>query len=122
MSALAEKIHVVAKMAAQKTGAAVTFTLQSPGTYTATTDTYASPSSSTVTGTAERVTGDPERYKALELIESEAPTLEFVPDTYGDVPPQGATVSFGGVTWTVRDVQPVAPDGSAVSARVVVVR
>lgn len=103
-------------------GAAVTFTVEQPGSYDATTDTYSSPTTSTVAGYAVRAAGDPERYKALELIESENPTLEFVPTTAGELPPLNATVSWGGTSYVVRDVDPVAENGTATRARVIIGR
>lgn len=103
-------------------GAAVTFTVTNPGTYDATTDTYSSDTTSTVAGYALRAAGDPERYRALNLVESENPTLEFVPTTAGEVPPLNATVTFGGFGYVVRDVEPVAQNGTATRARVIVSR
>lgn len=122
MSALGQKMHLVAKTAAQKDGAAVTFTLTSPGIEDPEAGTWSSGSTSTVTGYASRVRGDVERYQALNLIEAEAPTLEFAPDTYGDLPALNSSVSWGGVSYFVRDIDPVAPDGSVISARVIVAR
>lgn len=103
-------------------GAAVTFTLANPGTHSPTTGRFATPSTSTVAGYAMRVHGDPERYRALELIESEAPTLEFVPTTAGEIPALGATVSWSSTTYTVKDVQPIAYNGTASRCRVVIAR
>lgn len=103
-------------------GASVTFTQTLPGTHTATTGRFASPSTATVAGYAMRVTGDPERYKALQLVESEAPTLEFVPTTDGQVPALGSTVTWSGTVYTVRDVEPIGYSGTASRSRVVVAR
>jgi hypothetical protein len=114
--------HAGALLDVTEAGSAVTFTRTNPGTYDATTDTYSSPSTSTVTGDAIQVAGNPEQYKALELIESEAPTLFFTPDTYGQLPELGDTVVWNSVTYTVRAKQPIAPDGTAIAARLVVAR
>lgn len=122
MSALGQKIHMVGKVGAAKNGARVTFTLSDPGTYSDTTGTWSGGSTVTMAGTAQRVAGDPERYKALELVESESPTLSFTPDTYGDVPRQGMSVLFGGLTYLVSDIEPKGADGTASSVRVVVTR
>ena len=122
MSALAEKQHLVKKVAARKSGTAITFTKQVEGTYDPATNTFSGDSVTTVTGYASRVRGDPERYRALELIESEAPTLEFTPDTFNELPSLGATCAFGGVTYAVRDIAPWSPDGNAISATIVVAR
>ena len=114
--------HASALADVQDAGASVAFSLVSAGTHDPATDTWSGGSTTTVTGSAVRTAGNPERYKALELVESEAPTLFFTPDTYGSLPDQGSTVSWGGVTYTVRDVDPVAPDGTAIGAYVVIAR
>lgn len=101
-------------------GASVTFTLTTPGTYDAATDTHSSPTTSTVTGSAIKVSGRPKKYEALGLRESEAPTLLFAPTTYGQLPALGASVAWGSATYTVRDVDSVAIDGTAIIAYVVV--
>ena len=101
---------------------AVTFTHSTPGTYDAATDTWGTPVTTTVTGEAVRVRGDPETYRALGLIQSENPTLLFTPATYGEAPEPGYTVEWSNVVYTVRDVNPVAPDGVMILARVVVSR
>lgn len=88
-------------------------------TYTPTTDT-STVSSASVAGYAVRTRGNPKVYEALKLIESEAPTLLFSPTTYGSMPDLGATVTWNGKTYTVRDVLPVAPDGTGIIAKVVV--
>lgn len=103
-------------------GVAVTFTKIVPGEYDAEADTWTDADDQSVTGYAIRVKGDPETYRSLGLVEHEAPTLLFAPDTYGELPALGATVAFGGETYTVEDVDPVAPDGTAIIARVVVQR
>lgn len=77
---------------------------------------------STVPGHALRVKGRPDTYRALSLVESQAPTLLFVPDTYGAAPALGSSVIWNGATYTVRDVDPLAPDGTAILHRVVVAR
>lgn len=101
-------------------GAAVTFTLVT-NTYDAATDTSTS-ETSTVQGYAVRVNGDPKRYEALGLVEADAPTLLFVPTTFGEEPPLSARVTWGGVSYTVRDVAPLAPDGNSILSRCVVSR
>lgn len=103
-------------------GAAVTFTKVVPGVYDPETDTWTDADDQSVSGSALRVKGDPETYKSLGLVEHEAPTLLFAPDTYGEVPALGATVPFGGETYTVKNVDPVAPDGTPIIVRVVVQR
>ena len=105
---------------------AITFTRTTPGTYNPATSTYSGASATTITGSAIAVRGDPERYVALSLIPSMAPTLLFTPDLYTlhSFTPEfvmpGDTVAWNGVTFTVRDVSPVAPDGVVILARIIV--
>lgn len=80
------------------------------------------PTVTTITGNAIRVRGSPETMRALALIDSEAPTLLFDATTYGDRPAPGDTVVWESLTWTVRDVNPVAPDGVTIISRVVITR
>lgn len=103
--------HASASRTLAKKGAAVTFTLSSPGTPDPATDTYGDPVVTTVSGLAIRTKGDPKRYEALSLVQSESPMLVFTPTTRGESPPLNSTVSWGGVTFTARDAEPVDPDG-----------
>ena len=114
--------HAGALVDISAAGAAVTFTYATAGTYDAATDTYTTPTSTTVSGSAMQVRGTPEQNVVLGLVESEAPTLLFAPTTYGGVPEPGYTVSWNSVTYTVKAVTPVAPDGTVILARVVVAR
>lgn len=97
----------------------ITFTRNTQSAYDPETDT-SSTSETTITGVAIRVPGDPKRYAALGLVESDAPTLQFVPTTYGNTPEPGDTVTWANETYTVRDVEPVAPDGVTILARVII--
>lgn len=103
-------------------GAAVTFSAITPGTYTPATDTWSTPVTTTVAGAAMRVRGNPLTYQALELVQTEAPTLLFAPATYGATPAPGMTVTWDGVVYTVRSVEPIAPSGDTILARVVVAK
>lgn len=114
--------HAGALADVKAAGATVTFTLSSPGTYDAATDTYTSAVTTYVSGAAIRVAGNPLAYQALELIQSEAPTLLFTPTTYGSLPALQSAVTWGGATYTVRSVDPLAPDGTAILARIVVAK
>lgn len=112
--------HAGALADLQDAGTAVTFTRTATG--------YdedgggASPTDSTVTGYAIRTRGNPLRYQALGLVEAVAPTLLFVPNTFGQTPEPGDVVSWGSVDHTVREVQPLEPDGNAILSKVVVSR
>lgn len=105
----------------------ITFTRTDPGTYDAATDTHTSAATSTITGESVIITrGTLARLQALGLVESKAMTLGFTPTDYSlkahtteFVQPADTTV-INGLTWTVRDVQPVAPDGFVIYARIIV--
>src|SRR5690349_20773149 len=96
-------------------GQAVTATVTTVS-YDASTDTPMN-TQSTTAGYAMRIRGDAKRYEALGLTEDESPTLELDFD-----PVLGAELSFGGVTYRVRDVQVTAPAGTTQRARAVVTR
>ena len=108
----------------RRKGAAVTFTQTLPGTFDPATETYSGGSVVTVSGFALRDTGgDPRRWAALSLIQSEAPRLFFTTSgTMGTLPALGATVVWGSTTYTVRDVDPLEPDGTAIAAYIIVSR
>lgn len=117
-----ETEHASALADVRAAGVDVVFTKTVKGAYDASTNTFGPDTVTTVTGAAVRTKGDPKKYAALNLIESEAPTLLFVADTYGDTPPLESAVDFGGNTYRVRDVDPLAPDGTAIFTRAVVAR
>ena len=81
-----------------------------------------STSKTSIEGVAVRGEGDPDRYRALSLIESQAPSLWFVSDNAGELPSVGDEVVWAGVPYTVRDVDPVSPGGTGFGATVVVER
>lgn len=104
----------------------ITFTRTSPGTYARTTGTFTGAATTTITGSAIQVKGDPKRYAALELVLTEALTLFFTPTGYPLLANTDAFVQSGdSVVWNdqtliVRDVDPIAPDGYVIAARIVV--
>ena len=100
---------------------AVTFTHTLPGTYDAGTGVWSTPTTETVSGPAMQVSGDPDVYRDLSLVEAEAPTLFWAPNTYGDAAPGlGWTVTWANTVYTVRSVQVLAPDGVVITARLVI--
>jgi len=99
-----------------------TFTFSTPGTYDPETDTHTTPTTTTITGSAIQVRGDPEVYKALSLIESEAPTILWVPTTYGQAPEPGYTVTWSNTEYTARNVRTIQPDGVPIMSYVVIAR
>ena len=103
-------------------GKAVEFVHTAAGTHDPATETHGAPVVTKVKGQAMRVAGDPERYKALELIESESPTLLFTPKTRGELPAMDSVVEWGDVGFSVKDIEPLALNGTATAARIVVSR
>lgn len=103
----------------------ITFTRKTE-TYDASTDTYTNIVTSTVTGNAIAVRGNPERYRALGLALTKSPTLFFSPTEYGlrafssDFVQPGDTCSWAGQTFTAQDVDPIAPDGIVIAARIII--
>lgn len=83
------------------------------------------PAQTTITGSAIQVRGRPQRYMALGLNLTTMPTLVFTPTTYGEVPEPGDVVTWpatNGKVYSVKDVDPIAPDGVVIVARVVIGR
>ena len=78
--------------------------------------------STTISGVALQVKGDPEEYESLKLIEKAALTLLFVAETYGEFPPLGASCEWGQLKYQVEASRKLAPDGTAVLSRVIVSR
>ena len=120
----AEHTSAVADIAAA--GNAVTFTRASAGTYDGVADSFTTATTSTIAGQAMQVHGDAQRYDSLGLVLATMPTLFFAPTSYplaanatAFVEP-GDTVVWSGVTYTARDVDPLAPDGYVITARVIV--
>ena len=103
-----------------------TFSRTSPGVYDASTGTWSAPSTTTIGGSAVMVKGNPERYAALGLILTTMPTLVFTPTSYNlkafssDFVLPGDTVVWNSATYTVKDVDPIAPDGFVIAARIVI--
>ena len=79
-------------------------------------------STSTITGEAIKVRGEPQRYRALGLVESEAPTLLFAPATYGDRIKPGDRTTFRSQVFTARECHHLEPDGVVIQTRVIVER
>lgn len=102
-------------------GAAVTFTLSTAGTHDPDTGLFTAPATaSAVTGAAVQIAADPKTYARLGLLESEAVSLLVATTTYGASIALGATFTWGGQTYTVRDVgYGAAPDGTPIVSTVV---
>lgn len=111
--------HAAAHRLIADKGAPITFSSSERGDY----DPEAGTSTITTTsvaGVAVRVPGNPKVYDILGLIESQAPTLLFSANTFTEVPELGMTGTWGGVKFTVRDINPLAPAGDVITAELVV--
>lgn len=111
--------HTRASRTMAKKGAAVTWSLTTPGTYDSETDTYTTPVTDGCSGSAVEMDGDPAEY--ADLIALNPSTLFFTPTTYGDLPVLESTGTWAGATKTVKKIFPLRPDGTVIAARLVVV-
>lgn len=112
--------HAMALEMIRESGSAVTFQTGTPGTHDPETDLHTSPTTATVTGYAIKVRpdrGDEDVYRAAGLSVDRVVTLLFGPSTFGSVPEIGARVTWGSDALTVRTRSTVAPDGTAILAR-----
>lgn len=113
--------HAGALADVRAAGAAVTFTLDSPGAEQ-TDGTFAGATSQTIAGYAIEDGGDPKEYERLKLTVTEAPRLFFVASTYGDEPVPGMVCLWAGRKHTVRSAKPFRPDGTAIFTYVIIAR
>lgn len=109
MNARAEHRAALATLKAEK-APAVTFTP------------LASTGRPAVQGYAIRRRGNGARYLALNLSETENPTLFFVPLTFNTLPGVGDTTVWGGVAYAIKEADPVSPTGEAIAAKLLLVR
>lgn len=112
--------HAFALAEITANGAAVTFTRLVEG-YDPATD-LVSPTTTTVAGQAVQVRPSYERYRALGLVIEDARRLLFAPTTFGAQPTVGDTVTWSGDLLTVRDIEPISPDGNTLICFVTVSR
>lgn len=120
MNAQAEHASALASLRAD--GAPVSFVLHTGGAYDENTNRFTGGGSNSVAGYALKTGGKPATYERLKLVESEAPTLFFVPSVFNTKPALNSRVQWGGDTFTVRDVDVLAPDGNVITANVVISR
>ena len=111
--------HAGALADLQEAGAAVTFSRSTQSSYDPETDVEVAGAATTIAGQAIAARGDPERYRELGLVRQDTVTLLFAPTTYGGTPLPGDTVTWNSVSYTVRDSEPIAPDGSTIIARLI---
>lgn len=113
--------HASALADVRAAGAAVVFTLETPGVEQPD-GTFASPTTTTVSGYAIENGGDPNEYERLKLTTHEAPRLFFVATTYGEEPVPGMACTWAGKRHTVRSAKPFRPDGVALFTYTIVAR
>lgn len=116
---MAGKYDAVAKRALVtigKKGTDVTF----PGTgssgdiYDPFTETWSGTGTADASSKAVQIQGDPDRFASLSLSMVNAVTLMVAASGLAVVPTAGMAMEFAGVTYTVKDVDPVAPDGTPI--------
>ena len=112
--------HAMALGKVSARGAAITFS-RTTVTYTASDDT-STVAVTSVAGYAVQVRGNPQRYALLGLVLETALTLFFTPTTRGEVPRPGDVGTWNSLSYTVKDVDPIAPNGTVIAARVTVSR
>lgn len=120
MSGKFARAHASALAKVQAKGQPVVFTRTGVSAYDDATDVTTPGADITIAGFAIAVAKNPTLYQSLGLVMTDAPLLEFVASSYGDKVPMGATVAWGGATYTVKSVLPVAPDGVPILSKVVV--
>jgi hypothetical protein len=76
----------------------------------------------TVAGYAIPLSGMPKRFMPSKLVETQGPSLFFVPTTYGERPAINALGTWGGTEYAVKDEQPFDPDGTALFSYVALER
>ena len=105
----------------QRKGAAITFTLNVPGSgYDGATDTWAVPASqSVVSGFAVGIGNNPAAFAAQQLVLIDPATWLFAPSTPGQKPALNSVTTWGGTTYTVKSSLPLSPDGTPIVSTVV---
>lgn len=113
--------HAGAVADVAEAGAAITFTLTTPGTLDPATETYSSPTTVTIAGYATENEDDSEEFRALSLVHASVKSLFFTPSTLGQFPLVGYTTTWGGQSYTVKQTKPYGPNGSVIFGTVWVV-
>lgn len=95
-------------------GSPVTFGATTGGTYNPLTDTWSGGTASAITGQAVQIEGDPDRFAALNLVLVNPVTLLVAAKDLDVAPEPGMTFTWASKVYTIKDVDPTAPDGVAV--------
>lgn len=103
-------------------GEAVTCTKITPPAVDSGTGESGAPTTATVSGYAIERPGERKDYGAGGLTQQDTRTLEFVPDTAGEEPARGATLSWAGQTYTVASVDPKTISGTVKGSVLVITR
>ncbi len=87
-----------------------------PGTatsavYDGATDTWSGSPSSDATGRAVQIDSDPDRFRALGLTLANSVTLLIAALNLSVTPRPGMYITWAGITYSIKDVEAVAPDG-----------
>lgn len=98
----------------RRKGAAVTFTTVTGRVYNDTTGTWTGGDPVIATGVAVQSEDDPVRFSALNLTLVDPITLTVAAHGLSTVPAPNMALSWAGVTYTVKNVEAVAPDGVAI--------
>jgi len=101
-------------------GSAATFILGNQGVSDPTTGRTVPSADISVPGFAIEKKGSLTQYQALGLEVAKAKTLFWVPTTYGALPALSSQIAWAGGTYIVKNVAPIAPDGVAIAATIVV--
>lgn len=98
-----------------KKGGPVTFPgAGTPAVYDPATDTWSGGSSSVATGRAVQIESDPDRFAALKLVLTNPVTLMIAAAGLSVTPAPGMQMTWAGTTYAIKDVDPIAPDGTPI--------
>lgn len=98
----------------KRKGGPVTFPGGGAPVYDPATDTWSGGAASAAVGRAVQVPGDPDRMSAMGLVLVNPVTLLVAAAGLAIVPTPGGTFTWAGKTYTIKFVEPVAPDGAAI--------
>jgi len=115
---MSEKDHIGALENITEAGRPVTFS-EDVRTYTPETG-ISSVSRVTVAGQAIRVQGSRKQYEILKLSPRDTISLLFAATLFKTFPAMGMKVTWGNITYIVRFVSRIAPDGDTIISRVVI--
>lgn len=86
----------------------------SGGIYDPLTDAWSGAGPADAQGKAIQIEGDPDRFAALKLVLVDPVTLMIAAGGLTVTPSVGKLMTWAGVTYTIKDRDPVAPDGTPI--------